>query len=191
MFAQLITSGVAIGSLYALIALAMVIIYKTSKVLNFAQGDMAMVSTFVAYMLLESYSLPFPAAFGLSLLFAFLLGMAIEFLFLRHAEKPTILGLIVITLGCEMIHIVASANLQRKVDLEEASDLLDNVMYEPEQFPGMIYRISSPKVVFLLFSSGKIICTGAQNVEDIHTALGKLAKKLEGLGIDVTPVEDN
>ena len=103
MFAQLIVSGLSIGSLYALIALAMVIIYKTSEVLNFAQGDMAMVSTFVAYMLLESYHLPFPMAFGLSLLFAVLLGMAIEFLFLRQAENPTILGLIVITLGCEMI----------------------------------------------------------------------------------------
>jgi branched-chain amino acid transport system permease protein len=103
MFAQLIVSGLAIGSLYALIALAMVIIYKTSEVLNFAQGDMAMVSTFVAYMLLESYHLPFPMAFGLSLAFAMLLGMAIEFLFLRQAENPTILGLIVITLGCEMI----------------------------------------------------------------------------------------
>jgi len=103
MFAQLIVSGLAIGSLYALIALAMVIIYKTSEVLNFAQGDMAMVSTFIAYMLLESYHLPFPMAFGLSLLFAVLLGIAIEFLFLRQAENPTILGLIVITLGCEMI----------------------------------------------------------------------------------------
>ncbi len=103
MFAQLIVSGLAIGSLYALIALAMVIIYKTSGVLNFAQGDMAMVSTFVAYMFLESYHLPFPTAFGLSLVFAVLLGMAIEFLFLRQAENPTILGLIVITLGCEMI----------------------------------------------------------------------------------------
>jgi branched-chain amino acid transport system permease protein len=103
MFAQLIVSGLAIGSLYALIALAMVIIYKTSEVLNFAQGDMAMVSTFIAYMLLERYHLPFSMAFGLSLLFALGLGMAIEFLFLRRAENPTILGLLVITLGCEMI----------------------------------------------------------------------------------------
>jgi branched-chain amino acid transport system permease protein len=81
----------------------MVIIYKTSEVLNFAQGDMAMVSTFVAYMLLESYHLPFPMAFGLSLVFAVVLGMALEFLFLRQAKNPTVLGLIVITLGCEMI----------------------------------------------------------------------------------------
>lgn len=103
MFGQLIISGLAIGSLYALIALAMVIIYKTSEVLNFAQGDMAMVSTFVAYMLLEDYHLPFPMAFGLSLVFALLLGMALEFLFLRRAKNPTILGLLVITLGCEMI----------------------------------------------------------------------------------------
>ena len=70
-------------------------------------GKFAVVSYFlllgVAYMFLESYHLPFPTAFGLSLVFAVLLGMAIEFLFLRQAENPTILGLIVITLGCEMI----------------------------------------------------------------------------------------
>lgn len=71
-------------------------------------------------------------------------------------------------------NIVASANLQRKVDLEEASDLLDNVMYEPEQFPGMIYRMRSPKAVLLIFTSGKIVCTGAKNEGAVNEAVVKL-----------------
>ena len=59
MFGQLIVSGLAVGACYALLALAMVIIYKSSEVLNFAQGEMAMVSTFVTFSLLETYHVPF------------------------------------------------------------------------------------------------------------------------------------
>lgn len=76
-------------------------------------------------------------------------------------------------------NIVASANLQGKIDLEEASDLLDNVMYEPEQFPGMIYRMRNPKVVILVFTSGKIVCTGAKNEGAINKAIVKLHAILE------------
>lgn len=103
MFGQLIASGIAIGATYALIALAMVIIYKTSEVLNFAQGDMAMISAFVAFMLLDGYGLSFWVTFPLALAFAFLLGMLIEFVFLRRAKDPNVLGLIIITLGLEMV----------------------------------------------------------------------------------------
>lgn len=63
MLGQLIVSGIAIGATYALIALAMVIVYKASEVLNFAQGDMAMLSAFVAFMMLDSMQLSFWVAF--------------------------------------------------------------------------------------------------------------------------------
>jgi branched-chain amino acid transport system permease protein len=81
----------------------MVIIYKTSEVLNFAQGEMAMISTFVAYTLISSYGVGFWAALGITLLFALCLGIALEVAFLRPARNPTVLSLIVITLGAEMI----------------------------------------------------------------------------------------
>lgn len=103
MLSQLIVGGLAIGACYALIALAMVIIYKTSEVLNFAQGEMAMLSTFVAFNLLTEQGVPFGWAVVVTLAFAMALGMAVEFLFLRPAKDPTVLGLIVITLGFEMI----------------------------------------------------------------------------------------
>ena len=76
-------------------------------------------------------------------------------------------------------NIVASANLQEKVDLEEASDLLDNVMYEPEQFPGLIYRMKTPKAVILVFTSGKIVCTGTKNEGAVTEAVVKLHAILE------------
>ena len=103
MIGQLIVEGLAIGACYGLFAVAVVIIYKTSEVINFGQGEMAMFATFVAYHILTYYGVPFWAAFLMTLGFAAFLGAVVEFLFLRPAKNPSILGLIVITLGAEML----------------------------------------------------------------------------------------
>jgi len=71
-------------------------------------------------------------------------------------------------------NIVASANLHGKIDLEMAADIMENVMYEPEQFPGLIYRMQTPKVVMLLFASGKLVCTGAKHEDMVLEAVGKV-----------------
>jgi transcription initiation factor TFIID TATA-box-binding protein len=76
-------------------------------------------------------------------------------------------------------NIVASANLHGKIDLEMAADILDNVMYEPEQFPGLIYRMGEPKVVILIFASGKLVCTGGKSAEMVDVAVAKLHGILE------------
>ncbi len=103
MIGQLIVEGLAIGACYGLFAVAVVIIYKTSEVINFGQGEMAMFATFVAYHILTYYGVPFWVAFLMTLGFAAFLGAVVEFLFLRPAKNPSILGLIVITLGAEML----------------------------------------------------------------------------------------
>jgi branched-chain amino acid transport system permease protein len=102
-FFDLLVGGLSMGACYALVALAMVIIYKTSEVPNFAQGEMAMFSTFVAYSLMSSYHVGFWTAIIATLLFALVLGFLLEMAFLRPAKDPTVLSLIVITLGAEMI----------------------------------------------------------------------------------------
>ena len=102
-FFQMIVSGIAVGSSYALMGLAMVIIYKTSEVPNFAQGEMALISSFFAMMLLTAFNFSVPAAFILALLFAVVLGCFLEFAILRRAKEPNVLGMIVITIGIEMI----------------------------------------------------------------------------------------
>ncbi len=66
---------------------------------------------------------------------------------------------------------------------------MDNTEYEPEQFPGLVYRMKSPRTAFLLFGSGKIICTGGRNLEDINIALNKFKKRLEGIGLKVKPIK--
>lgn len=102
-FLQAIASGIAVGSSYALMGLAMVIIYKTSEVVNFAQGEMALISCFLTYMVLEFYGFSFLAAFAGALAFAAFLGGFLEFAVLRRAKEPNVLGMIIITIGLEMI----------------------------------------------------------------------------------------
>ena len=80
-------------------------------------------------------------------------------------------------------NIVATSNLHTYIDLEAAADILDNVMYEPEQFPALIYRMADPKVVILVFSSGKLVCTGAKSAEMVDEAIMKLYRILEEYGL--------
>lgn len=76
-------------------------------------------------------------------------------------------------------NIVASISLGGDVDLEGAVYNLKRVMYEPEQFPGAIYRMDSPKVVFLIFSTGKLVCVGAKKEAEVYEAVKRLEKILE------------
>lgn len=83
----------------------------------------------------------------------------------------------------EIQNIVASIDLHGRIDLEKAAQTLENVMYEPEQFPGLIYRMMSPKVVVLMFASGKLVCTGAKYEKDVYDAVEKLQELLEEKGL--------
>ena len=79
----------------------------------------------------------------------------------------------------KVVNMVASANLSGSIDLDDCAYALGRNMYEPEQFPGLIYRMDDPKVVILLFSNGKIVCTGATKEEDVYKAVAKLHKNLK------------
>ena len=82
-------------------------------------------------------------------------------------------------------NIVATADLGGELNLTETAQGLglDNVEYEPEQFPGLVYRIKEPRVAMLLFSSGKIVCAGARSTEDVSKAVEKLSEELTSLGL--------
>jgi branched-chain amino acid transport system permease protein len=102
-FLQMTVSGIAVGSSYALMALGMVLIYKASEVPNFVQGEMALLPVFIAYMLIYSYGQSVFTAFVGALAFAMFLGCFLEFAVVRRAKNPNILGLIIITIGLEMV----------------------------------------------------------------------------------------
>lgn len=80
-------------------------------------------------------------------------------------------------------NVVATANLGAELNLDAIAVGLDNTEYEPEQFPGLVYRMKDPKVVLLLFGSGKIVCTGAKSVGDAERAAENVSKKLKELGL--------
>jgi len=76
-------------------------------------------------------------------------------------------------------NIVASINLGGRIHLEQAARTLPRSMYEPEQFPGLIHRMIDPKTVILLFSSGKLVCTGAKKEPDVTRSVNNLHALLE------------
>jgi len=89
-------------------------------------------------------------------------------------------GIIIISRpDLKVVNMVASASLGGRVDLEQAVGKLVKTMYEPEQFPGLIYRMDEPKVVILIFASGNLVCTGAKKEQDVYDAVHKLHEILE------------
>ena len=83
----------------------------------------------------------------------------------------------------KIVNIVASVSLGGFIDLlelyESQRSMRGRIIYEPDQFPGLIYRMKDPRAVFLIFSSGKLVCAGARKVEDVYQAVNKLHQKLD------------
>ncbi|MBN2127408.1 MAG: TATA-box-binding protein [Candidatus Diapherotrites archaeon] len=77
-----------------------------------------------------------------------------------------------------VVNLVATANLKKNLDLFKTAMGLDNVEYEPEQFPGAILRISDPKLTLLLFKNGKLICAGAKKESLLKKGLNKARKMI-------------
>jgi len=87
-------------------------------------------------------------------------------------------------------NIVASTSFADKLDLDVIAQSLEEAEYEPEQFPGLVYRLSNPKTATLLFRSGKANCTGAKNVEDVKKTIDIIADKLRKLCVEVYKDKD-
>jgi transcription initiation factor TFIID TATA-box-binding protein len=96
---------------------------------------------------------------------------------IQITEKPVV----------KIQNIVASAALGGEIDLENLVYKLERVMYEPEQFPGAVFRMPDPQVVFLVFSAGKLVCVGAKKEEQVYEAVDKIQKLLEEKGLIFYP----
>jgi len=86
---------------------------------------------------------------------------------------------ITITPKINIQNIVASGNIGMDLNLNVLAMKLDNTEYEPEQFPGLVYKLMEAKATFLLFSNGKVVCTGTKSEEAVHAALDKLVETLK------------
>jgi len=88
----------------------------------------------------------------------------------------------------EIQNVVASTGIGQELDLEALATDLPGADFNPDNFPGLVYRTQEPKAAALIFRSGKIVCTGAKSIADVHEALDIIFGKLRDLGI---PVEDS
>ena len=102
-FLQQVVSGLATGGIYASLALALVMIYQATDVVNFAQGEMAMFATYLAWTMLAA-GLPYWVTFLATVVLAFLLGLTIERVIIRPVENAPILSIVIVTLGLLVIH---------------------------------------------------------------------------------------
>lgn len=85
----------------------------------------------------------------------------------------------------EVVNIVVSTDLEHPIPLEKMAATLSNTEYNPEQFPGLVIRIKDPKTSALIFSSGKVVCTGARTMENVQLSIKKIIKSLEKIGIKI------
>jgi len=86
----------------------------------------------------------------------------------------------------KVVNIVVSTSLMHDIPLEKMAATLSNTEYNPEQFPGLVIRIKEPKTSALIFSSGKVVCTGARSMEKVDEAIKKIIKSLEKINVKIT-----
>jgi branched-chain amino acid transport system permease protein len=101
-FLHQVLGGLATGGIYASVALALVMIHQATHLLNFAQGEMAMFSTYIAWALINA-GVPYWAAFFLTIAFAFVLGLAIQHLLMRNLRSTSVLQLVIVFIGLIVI----------------------------------------------------------------------------------------
>ena len=85
----------------------------------------------------------------------------------------------------KVVNIVVSTSLKHDIPLEKMAATLSNTEYNPEQFPGLVIRIKEPKTSALIFSSGKVVCTGARSMDKVHESIKKIIKSLEKINIKI------
>ena len=86
-------------------------------------------------------------------------------------------------------NVVASTKLADAFDLPKIEAELEGAEYNKKKFPGLVYRVKAPRAAFLIFTTGKIVCTGAKNVEDVRTVIINLAKTLKSIGFEKINLE--
>jgi len=87
-------------------------------------------------------------------------------------------------------NVVASTSLEQELNLTQLSEDLPAAHYDPENFPGLVYRTQEPKAATLVFRSGQVVTTGAKAVDEVHEALNQVVSELRDLGVDVAPDPD-
>lgn len=153
-FLQLVLNGIVIGSIYALVGLGFVIIYKSSSILNFAQGEFLMLGAYVCLAIFTTARVPFVAAFALTLLFSVVLGVLLERVLLRPMIGEPVISVIMLTLGLSSV-LKAVVQGIWGTDTRPYPDLFPSAPIRIGPLPvsqGYLYSVASVFVLLLLFS---------------------------------------
>jgi branched-chain amino acid transport system permease protein len=153
-FLQLVLSGLVVGSIYALVGLGFVIIYKSSSILNFAQGEFLMLGAYVCVAIFTTAKVPFLAAFVLTLGFSALLGVLLERVLLRPMIGEPVISVIMLTLGLASV-LKAVVQGIWGTDTRPYPEIFPTTPVQIGPLPvsqGYLYSVGSVLVLLALFS---------------------------------------
>lgn len=153
-FLQLVLSGLVVGSIYALVGLGFVVIYKSSSILNFAQGEFLMLGAYVCVAIFTTAKVPFLAAFVLTLGFSALLGVALERVLLRPMIGEPVISVIMLTLGLASV-LKAVVQGIWGTDTRPYPEIFPTTPVQIGPLPvsqGYLYSVGSVLVLLALFS---------------------------------------
>jgi branched-chain amino acid transport system permease protein len=188
-FIQILLNGMSLGSIYAIVALGFVLIYKATDVFNFAQGELMMVGAYVCYTLMVHLELSYWLSFLLTFCFCFVFGMAIEILILRPLLGKPIFSVIMVTVGLAVI-------LQGTVSLIWGDDVYNFPKFFSDKalrFPGISLRPTDIWVFvttfflvigfYMFFRRSKLglAMRGTANNQDIALLMGINVKRVFSL----------
>ena len=175
-FLQLMVSGIAVGGVYALIALGFVLIYKATSVINFATGEFMMIGAYVCLTLLTYLKIPFAFVLVFTLAFAFMMGIVIERLILRPLIGEPIISVIMVTIGLSSIlkglaHMIWTADFRSFPEILPAEPWNLGFAIVPSALKwGFVFAIIGVIVFTLIFKYSRIGIAMRANASDQQVA---------------------
>ncbi len=182
-YLQLLVNGLVVGSIYSLVALGFVIIYKATKVVNFAQGELLMVGAYVCYALTVQAQVPFVAAFLLTLGFSVVLGLAVERLALRPLIGEAHISVIMVTIGLSSV-LKSLVQLFWGTNIQVFPEVLPNTPVFIAGMPVSPVYIAAFALSFLLFAGFSLFFKYSRlGIAMRATAFDQQAAQSMGIGV--------
>lgn len=180
---QQIISGLALGSIYALVALGFILIYKSTEVINFAQGDLMMLGAFMAYSLIVVFRFPYVVALLLALLLSLLVGVLVEKIVIRPLVRKPIFSIVMATIGLSIVLQSIAGIIWGYETITFPSAMprkpfhLDKVVLSSEHLLTIIGSLILVTILYLFF---KFTFTG---IAMQASAQNRIASLLMGIGV--------
>ena len=159
---QLFVSGLSVGSVYAVIGIGFVVIYKATKILNFAHGEILMIAAYFCLILIENFHIPFLIAFLLTLVFCAVIGLMIERFIFRPMIGEPVFAVVMITLGLSIIlrpltgMIFGFGNVMFPSPFPQKPIVFSNVVVSYAHLWTFIISCAVMAIFFLFFKYSKV-----------------------------------